>query len=294
MRTSLLSISTLALSLAALSGCASMLDSDGDGLSNEEEATLGTDPDNADSDGDGLRDLKETLLGTDPLNIDTDGDGLTDQEEVKDLELDPLDPDMDKDGVLDGTEIAFSSDPQDQWSWPYGTEIWPDFSWKAEGVTSGVWDVDQVLPNTPYLDQYGNEVFLHQFYGMVFLIDFSAGWCGPCRTAAVGAEPMFEDLRGEGFIILHAMVDDDSYGGGITDDEFLATWMDDYDLEFPVMVQNDGGDASNDLYQAGVSSGGIPFMMLVGRDMVIDSTYTGYSSQQEQQIHDRAAAMLSE
>ena len=42
-------------------------DDDGDGLNNDEEAALGTDPDSADSDGDGVSDDDEFSRGTDPL-----------------------------------------------------------------------------------------------------------------------------------------------------------------------------------------------------------------------------------
>jgi hypothetical protein len=42
-------------------------DDDGDGLNNEEEAALGTDPGSADSDGDGVSDDDEFSRGTDPL-----------------------------------------------------------------------------------------------------------------------------------------------------------------------------------------------------------------------------------
>ncbi|MFT4547763.1 MAG: hypothetical protein ACI9MB_001710, partial [Verrucomicrobiales bacterium] len=44
------------------------LDPDGDGLSDSEEATLGTDPNNPDTDGDGSDDGTEVFAGTDPLN----------------------------------------------------------------------------------------------------------------------------------------------------------------------------------------------------------------------------------
>jgi len=57
-------------------------DTDGDGLSNAEEAELGTDPELADTDGDGLDDGAEQEIGSDPLNADTDGDGLSDGDEV--------------------------------------------------------------------------------------------------------------------------------------------------------------------------------------------------------------------
>jgi len=42
-------------------------DDDGDGVSNGDEAALGTDPNNPDSDGDGVNDGIEFALGTDPL-----------------------------------------------------------------------------------------------------------------------------------------------------------------------------------------------------------------------------------
>ena len=59
------------------------VDSDDDGLTDDEEAELGTDPNNADSDGDGLLDGVEVSLGSDPTLSDTDGDGFIDSEEVE-------------------------------------------------------------------------------------------------------------------------------------------------------------------------------------------------------------------
>ncbi len=60
------------------------IDSDQDGLSDEEEKSLGTKPNSPDSDSDGLFDREEVkVYGTDPLNPDTDGDGYKDGDEVK-------------------------------------------------------------------------------------------------------------------------------------------------------------------------------------------------------------------
>jgi hypothetical protein len=53
-------------------------DTDGDGLPDDEEAQLGTDPASTDSDGDGLPDGEEIDLGSDPLDFDTDDDGFGD------------------------------------------------------------------------------------------------------------------------------------------------------------------------------------------------------------------------
>ncbi|HLD60637.1 MAG TPA: hypothetical protein VJA27_00690 [Patescibacteria group bacterium] len=58
-------------------------DADFDGLSNDEEKRLGTNPEVADTDSDGLLDTYEVQkFKTNPRAADTDGDGMTDGNEV--------------------------------------------------------------------------------------------------------------------------------------------------------------------------------------------------------------------
>lgn len=107
-------------------------DTDGDGLSDVFEISIGTDPNSTDSDRDGIEDgIEFRVLNTDPTNADTDGDGFSDGEELiggfdpliaggtlPDLDNDGLadlyeelhgydggDPDMDDDGLSDGDEL---------------------------------------------------------------------------------------------------------------------------------------------------------------------------------------------
>ncbi|MHC4609753.1 MAG: hypothetical protein ACYS7M_05345, partial [Planctomycetota bacterium] len=109
-------------------GTATGFDSDGDGLTDEEEGFFGTDPDDPDSDGDGLVDGIEAALGTDPLERDTDGDELSDFEEVtgpRDQRSDPFDPcdpspclagsanDRDGDGLPNSQEEIIGTNPDD-------------------------------------------------------------------------------------------------------------------------------------------------------------------------------------
>jgi len=94
------------------------LDTDGDGLTDQEELLLGTDPKNPDTDGDGLTDGEEVkVYKTDPLNPDTDYDALTDGDEVYKYKTLPLERDTDKGGVADGHEVIEDStnplDPSD-------------------------------------------------------------------------------------------------------------------------------------------------------------------------------------
>lgn len=73
-----------------LSGLAG--DSDQDGLTDEQEALLGTDPNNPDTDGDSLSDGEEVLIhGTNPAAVDSDSDGNPDGAEVTQGTL-PIDP----------------------------------------------------------------------------------------------------------------------------------------------------------------------------------------------------------
>ena len=87
-------------------------DSDGDSLSNQNEFTRETDPNNSDSDHDGLSDFEETNLGTNPLDSDSDEDGISDADELAlPFPSDPLLADTDNDGFSDLDELEQFSDP---------------------------------------------------------------------------------------------------------------------------------------------------------------------------------------
>lgn len=64
-----------------------------------------------DSDHDGLIDEEEKTAGTDLVKADTDGDGLTDRQEVVVFRTDPLNGDTDGNGVKDGDEVRSGTDP---------------------------------------------------------------------------------------------------------------------------------------------------------------------------------------
>ncbi len=86
-------------------------DSDFDGISDQEEKNIGTDPENQDSDYDGWLDGGEVEYGTNPLKPDTDGDTLSDYDELIIYKTDPLKIDSDDDGFDDNVEINSGHDP---------------------------------------------------------------------------------------------------------------------------------------------------------------------------------------
>jgi len=107
-------------------------DDDGDGLTDRDETSRGTNPLLADSDGDSMSDELEVETGFDPLdgddcprwfctklplaallaanNVDLDGDGLTRHEEER-LGTNWRQADSDGDGLSDGNEVALASNP---------------------------------------------------------------------------------------------------------------------------------------------------------------------------------------
>ncbi len=85
-------------------------DSDGDELSDTDEALLGTNPLAADTDGDGLSDLNEVLQNLNPNTGDTDGDLITDPDELAGG-TDPRNRDTDGDGFWDGWELQAGRSP---------------------------------------------------------------------------------------------------------------------------------------------------------------------------------------
>lgn len=89
------------------------VDTDGDGLDDAYEGTIGTDPGNPDTDGDNVSDGDEVnLYGSDPLAIDTDFDGLQDGDEVNVWFTDPASSDTDGDGLDDPSEVVdYGLDP---------------------------------------------------------------------------------------------------------------------------------------------------------------------------------------
>ena len=143
-----------------------IVDSDGDGVSDETEIEMGTDPNNPDSDGDGKPDGKEDAdedgvpdyveieLGTDPNQADSNGDGIPDGQDDTDgdglnnseegvLGTSSESADSDGDGISDYLEV-----------WVYGTDpTTPDQDEDSDGIPDVFENRDDICSDPETVDQ---------------------------------------------------------------------------------------------------------------------------------------------
>lgn len=101
--------------MASIAATVSAIDTDGDGLTDEDEHTVWeSNPLSDDTDSDGYPDATEVVNGYDPNGVgklDADGDGLTDYSEMTVYETDRYDADSDNDGYNDGLEVMNGYNP---------------------------------------------------------------------------------------------------------------------------------------------------------------------------------------
>ncbi|MBT3689842.1 hypothetical protein HN800_04670 [bacterium] len=87
----------------------------GIGITNDDLSKIPIDSEESlevqDSDNDGLSDDYEISIGTDPNHPDSDNDNLTDSEEVNVWETNPLLADSDNDGYIDSVELGAGYNP---------------------------------------------------------------------------------------------------------------------------------------------------------------------------------------
>lgn len=107
--------------IESLGNAVSVMDTDGDGLSNDDEESVWyTNPLSKDTDGDGYADYTEVINGYDPNGsgkLDSDADGLTDYAEMTIHWSNRFDADSDNDGYNDGLEIANGYNPNGPGRW---------------------------------------------------------------------------------------------------------------------------------------------------------------------------------
>lgn len=237
-----------ALTLAALVGCVG---------SSKDPVDSNTGP--VDADGDGLTDEEEAELGTDPNAADTDGDGYSDPQEI--------------DG---GTNPAYVwSHPYENGDYRIGDcPVLPDeanaghsgtavLEYEGETYTWDAYQNGDIMENFIFQDEWGQDVALYSFCGQTVIMTISAMWCGPCQQAArrmPDTQAEYEDFT---FIeVLYQNV-----RGRDVDAEDLTDWRTEYEMDgIPVVGPITEGQAYVSTLEG---DGYIPTSIVIGPDMVV-------------------------
>ncbi len=259
MKYSKVALSFVAATVLGLTGCG---DTDGDGLTDQQEKKLGTDPEVADTDGDGLLDGEEVELGIDPTVADTDGDGYLDGDEVAEGS-DPADED---DGIFEG-------------GWPFNAEATSDCDDRFGGTAS----VGDELPCYTMVDQFDEDYNIWNMKGSAsyLVVDTGATWCGPCNSMAAWLDGANNGFVPDAFIPIREGVWDasvrwntslfqDGQGSPATF-ETVEDWYNNYPTENVPVLADEGSDLIN-----WINAPGIPSLSLVDLEtmemVIVDDT----------------------
>ena len=215
----------------------------------------------ADTDGDLLSDAFEELIGTSTELADSDGDGFTDAEEY----------------------LAYF-DPEDGDDFPYSGN-YPRGPLPSELEGSG-WGQGDISEDWSGLDQHGEELSLHKFYGNVVLIDIGSEWCNPCNQAAPEAEEHYQDYIDEGFMVVGMLLD------GLQQDSppDVDRWIEEHELTYAVLDDSDQDKTQHYIPESSDGSFGIPLFALIGRDLTISIHGAGASDWSTEDIEDLLGA----
>ncbi len=236
---------------------------------------------NADDDGDGLTNAEEADLGTDPAAADSDADGYDDGAELEA----GTNPGWEWSHVYDeGNYLigACPDQPDQAAAGPSGTGSYDTYSWDAyrEG---------DILANFSAKDKFGQEVTPYAFCGNYTLITMGAEWCGPCQSLASNMANETDEIR-ETYpnFTFYEFLYQDNYGAE-PDADVLKDWVRTFDLQgIPVVApRNNTAEWVNYLN----ATGSIPATVLLAPDMTV--IWSAIDNRSEYYLYDAASIMAA-
>ena len=226
-------------------------DADGDGLTNGQEYTCGTNPQVADPDADGLDDGEEIAHGTDPFDADSDDDGLTDSAETETYGTNPLSADTDGDGLPDAWEIARDTNALED-----DATADPD----GDGLSNQEERALDTHPNLPDTDSDGLPDGWEAVHGLNPLVNDAAGdadgdGVSNAREYAENTDPQDADTDGDGmpdgWELFHGLAPGLDDSAGDEDSDGLAN-LGEYAADTDPRRADTDGDGLKDALEIGM------------------------------------------
>tara|TARA_Y100000034_G_scaffold21392_1_gene24638 strand:+ start:105 stop:767 length:663 start_codon:yes stop_codon:yes gene_type:complete len=125
-------------------------------------------------------------------------------------------------------------------------------------------------------DQRGNDFGLYAQYGHSIVLDFSTGWCGPCRNAAAHAQEVQDLYRDAGLLYITVLIENTN--GDVPTQADVAQWADTYGLNDSLVVAS-----SRSVLQSGGGTwalSGWPTFYYIDSEMVLRDIDRGYNEQE--------------
>jgi len=252
-----------------LSGCPSERtdplpdDDDTTAAGDDDDSATGDDddstPEDLDWDKDGLPNAFEDDIGTDPTNNDSDGDGF-----------------------LDGTEYFAYFRPGDPTDYPYIGE-YPRYPIPAEIEGEGYNQLN-ISPDWSATDQFGQDLYLHRFYGNIVIIYIDTEEAPPIGSVAPLVQESYEELKDQGVVVLNFLTRGLTFGSPPSGQR----WIETHGITFPVFEHQNQSISSN--YHVDPF---VPHWSVIFRNMrIFDISASGYNEWQD--VLDQVDTLLAE
>jgi len=141
--------------------------------------------------------------------------------------------------------------------------------------------VGEAAPDFSLRDIDGNSVSLSQFKGKVVLVSFWATWCQPCQVEMPHLQRFYDELKGQGFVVLSISTDDARSASQV------KPLIKRNGYTFPVLLDKETAVVSQ--YNPAKV---LPYSVILDRDHRIRAVHQGYSPGDEVQLHAELLAAM--
>jgi peroxiredoxin len=232
-----------------------LADDDDDSVGDDDDSAVADDDDDDDDDDDGT-----------PEDLDWDNDGLPNTFETS-IGTDANNEDTDGDGFLDGTEYYAYFRPWDATDFPY-TGGYPR-SPIPDKIEGEGFNQLQISPDWSAVDQFGQELSLHRFYGNIVIIYIDTEEAPGIGSAAPMVQEAYAELQDQGVVVLNFLTQGLTFGSPPDVDR----WVETHGITFPVFSHQNQSISTNYHFDPFV-----PHWSVLFRNMrIFDISASGYN-----------------